>query len=151
MRKTGLLIVMALTGLVAFQAASAQIREIPPMVQDAFTRQYPDVQKVNYEDKLVYVLVHFNKGDSTSTARYTSKGIWQWTETAIPFTSLPEQVQDGFNKSKYLGWQVDHAYLVDLPGELTRYKLQIERSTVQKRNLYFNRRGRLLSDNITMY
>jgi hypothetical protein len=142
---------MAVTGLMTFTAASAQIREIPVPVKDAFTQQYPGAQKVNYEDKLVYVLVHFNQQDSTSTARYTSKGIWQWTETAIPFTTLPAQVQDGFNKSKYLGWQVDHSYLVDLPGKLTRYKLQVEKSTVQKRNLYFNSRGRLLSDNITMY
>lgn len=131
--------------------AEAQIRDIPPTVTDAFTQQYSEGDSVKYEDKLVYVLVHFQRHDSVSTARYTSKGIWQWTETEIPFTSLPENIQDGFNKSKYIGWQVDHTFLVNLPGRLTRYKLQVEKNTVQKRNLYFNSRGRLLSDNVTMY
>lgn len=129
----------------------AQIREVPTGVTDAFNQQYPDAQKVNYEDKLVYVLVHFNEQDSASTARYTSKGVWQWTETAVTFTSLPREVQEGFNKSKYLGWQVDHSFVVDMPGKVTRYKLQVEKSAVQKRNLFFNGRGRMISDNITMY
>lgn len=143
---------LVLTGIVAVGTqAPAQIREVPAGVTDAFNQQYPDAQQVNFEDKLVYVLVHFNQQDSASTARYTSKGVWQWTETAVTFTSLPREVQEGFNKSKYLGWQVDHSFVVDMPGHVTRYKLQVEKSAVQKRNLFFNKRGRLISDNITMY
>ena len=144
------LITFSVAILAAF-TTQAQIRDVPSAVKDAFTQQYSAADSVVYDDKLVYVLVHFNRHDSVSTARYTSKGIWQWTETEVPFTSIPEDVQDGFNKSKYLGWQVDHSYLVDLPGKLTRYKLQVEKNTVQKRNLYFNTRGRMISDNITMY
>lgn len=142
---------VVVAAVLSFGSARAQIREIPAAVQDAFTQQYSSAQKVTYDDKFVYVLVHFNLQDSVSTARYTTKGIWQWTETAIPFTSLPEEIQDGYNKSKYVGWQVDHAFLVNLPGKITRYKLQVEKNTVQKRNLFFNKRGRMLSDNITMY
>jgi hypothetical protein len=150
--KQAILFFVALAGMVAVSGQSqAQIRELPAGVTDAFTQQYPDAQQVNYEDKLVYVLVHFNQQDSASTARYTSKGVWQWTETVVDFTSLPREVQEGFNKSKYLGWQVDHSFVVDMPGKVTRYKLQVEKSTVQKRNLFFNKRGRLISDNITMY
>lgn len=150
--KQAILFFVALAGMAAVSSQSqAQIRELPAGVTDAFTQQYPDAQQVNYEDKLVYVLVHFNQQDSASTARYTSKGVWQWTETAVVFTSLPREVQEGFNKSKYLGWQVDHSFVVDMPGKVTRYKLQVEKSTVQKRNLFFNKRGRLISDNITMY
>lgn len=137
--------------ILAALSTEAQIREVPPAVKDAFTQQYSAADSVVYDDKFVYVLVHFHRQDSVSTARYTAKGIWQWTETEVAFTSIPENVQDGFNKSKYLGWQVDHSYLVNLPGNLTRYKLQVEKNTVQKRNLFFNNRGRMLSDNITMY
>jgi hypothetical protein len=151
MKRFSLLITLIAMTLITAKVSRAQIREIPAGVKDAFTQQYPDAKQVTYDDKLVYVLVHFNQEDSASTARYTSKGIWQWTETAIPFTSLPQEIQDGFNKSKYLGWQVDHTYRVDLPGKLIRYKLQIEKNAVQKRNLFFNKRGRMISDNITMY
>jgi len=151
MNKSILFLLTLFTAVLAGVNAKAQIREVPPAVKDAFTQQYSQADSVNYDDKFVYVLVHFQRQDSVSTARYTSKGIWQWTETEIPFTSLPENIQDGFNKSKYLGWQVDHSFLVNLPGNLTRYKLQVEKNTVQKRNLFFNTRGRMLSDNITMY
>lgn len=151
MKKTILpLLVVALAALCS-QSSMAQIREIPVGVKDAFTQQYSKSDSVTYDDKFVYVLVHFKQQDSTRTARYTAKGIWQWTETEVSFTSIPEDVQDGFNKSKYLGWQVDHSFLVDLPGKLVRYKLQVEKNTVQKRNLFFNKRGRLISDNITMF
>lgn len=151
MKKSIICMLFALGAVTAFTQSNAQIRELPAAVEDAFTQQYPDADSAKYDDKLVYVLVHFNQRDSLSTARYTSKGIWQWTETAVAFSSLPEEVQLGFNKSKYVGWQLDHVFLVDLPGNVSQYKLQVEKSAVQKRNLIFNTRGRLVSDNITMY
>jgi hypothetical protein len=144
-------ILFVIAGLLTSQKLQAQLREIPAAVKSAFSQQYPDAQQVNYEDKLIYVLVHFKQSDSASTAKYNSKGIWQWTETAIPLTALPQAVQQGFNKSKYADWQVDHVYTVDLPGNLLRYKLQVEESTIVKRNLYFTQNGRLLSDNLTIY
>jgi hypothetical protein len=67
------------------------------------------------------------------------------------FSALPASVQDGFNKSKYLDWKVDHSYQVDLPSGQHQYKLQVEKNAVEKRNLLFSDRGRLLSDNLTMY
>ncbi|TAM99576.1 MAG: hypothetical protein EPN39_06190 [Chitinophagaceae bacterium] len=151
MKKTALFSLFALSGFFIFQSAHAQVKDAPSLVKDAFTQQYPGADSAQYENRLVFVLVHFYQKDSVSTAKYTSKGIWQWTETAMPFSALPQQIQDGFNKSKYLGWQVDHTYIVNLPGNITRYKLQIEKSAIQKRNLFFNTRGRMISDNITMY
>lgn len=149
--KTVFFLLLAITGLLISQKLQAQLREIPASVKSAFSQQYPDAQQVNYEDKLIYVLVHFKQSDSASTAKYNSKGIWQWTETAMPLTSLPQAVQQGFNKSKYADWQVDHVYAVDLPGNMLRYKLQVEESAIVKRNLYFTQDGRLLSDNLTIY
>lgn len=142
---------LALTAITLAPSLRAQIREVPTAVTDAFTQQYPNAEEVTYDDKFLYVLVHFKEADSASTARYNAKGIWQWTETAIPFSSLPEAVQDGFNKSKYVGWDVDHTYLVHLPGKVLRYKLLVGKTALQKRSLQYNKRGRLISDNITMY
>lgn len=145
-----LLCTMVAAGLWGFRS-QAQIRQLPQAVKDAFEQKYPDAKQVDYDDKIIYVLAQFKNHDSTATARFSSKGAWQWTETQMPFTGLPEAVQDGFNKSKYVDWQVDHVYLVELPGDLVQYKLQVEKSAVQKKNLYFSTRGRLLSDGITMY
>lgn len=151
MKKVIICLLLIAGGMTAVKQGRAQIRELPAAVKDAFSSQYPNADSVKYEDKLVYVLVHFEQNDSANTARYSSKGIWQWTDMAMPFTGLPEEVQVGFNKSKYVGWQLDHVFLVNLPGNVTQYKLQVEKSAIQKRNLIFNKRGRLVSDNITMY
>lgn len=151
MKKIAFIFVFAIACFCISRNTNAQVRALPDAVKDAFTQQYPHADSAHYEDRLVFVLVHFYQGDSASTAKYTSKGSWQWTETAMRFSALPREVQDGFNKSKYLGWQVDHTFLVNMPGNITRYKLQIEKSTIQKRNLFFNTRGRMISDNITMY
>lgn len=151
MKRIALLFLLAVGGFFIAQSADAQMKDVPALVKDAFSQQYPNADSANYENRLVFVLVHFYLKDSSSTAKYTPKGLWQWTETAMPFSALPEAIQDGFNKSKYLGWQVDHTYLVNMPGNIKRYKLQIEKSAIQKRNLFFNTRGRMISDNITMY
>ncbi len=134
------------------QRALAQIRQLPTAVKEAFERKYTDVKEVNYDDKIVYVQVRFTTADNKQcTARFTSKGVWQFTERDMKFEELPAPVQDGFNKSKYADWQVDHVYLVNLPDNKTQYKVQAEKTAVQKRNLYFSTKGRLQSDNITMY
>lgn len=134
------------------ETANAQIRQLPDAVKSAFAKKYPDVQKVTWEDKIIYVLARFTgQNDKECTAKFSSKGEWQWTETAMKFEDLPGPVQDGFNKSKYVDWQVDHVFLVDQPAAAGQYKIQAQKSPVQKRNLVFSAKGRLLSDNITMY
>ncbi len=134
------------------QRALAQIRQLPTAVREAFEKKYSDAKDVTYDDKIVYVQAHFTTADNKQcSARFTSKGVWQFTETDMKFEELPAPVQDGFNKSKYADWQVDHVYLITLPDNKTQYKIQAEKTAVQKRNLYFSPKGRLLSDNITMY
>ncbi len=141
----------------SFLKSEAQIREVPEAVKSAFQKQYPQALQVQFDDKLIFVLVHFYPGeplpfsDSLHTAKYSSRGIWQLTDTPMPYDALPQAVKDGFEKSKYAGWQRDHTYKVFLPGKQIRYKIQVEKNVLQKKNLYFEEEGRLISDNITLY
>lgn len=151
MKKISAFISFAILGVIVSQTGQAQLRKIPSAVKEAFNRQYPQARNVQYEDKLIFVQVYFQQSDSASTAKYNAKGIWEWTETAMPFNSLPQAVQDGFNKSKYADWQVDHIYKVDYPGNVIRYKIQVEKSAIQKRNLFYSEKGRMISDNLTLY
>ncbi|GAA4310938.1 PepSY-like domain-containing protein [Compostibacter hankyongensis] len=151
MKQLFYLSLLFVTGLFAAGRATAQLRQLPEAVKDAFEQKYPQARKVQYEDRVVDVLVHFENDGAAATAKYNSRGAWQWTETTLAFEDLPAGVQDGFNKSKYASWQQDNVYRVDLPGGTLQYKLQVEKNAVQKKNLYYSTRGRLLSDKITMY
>lgn len=152
-----LIVAIGIAGCGFALKGNAQIREIPEAVKNAFQKQYPQASQVQYDDKLIFVLVHFYPGqelpfsDSLHTAKYSSKGIWQLTDTPMPYDELPQAVKDGFEKSKYTRWQRDHTYKVFLPGRQLRYKIQVEKNILQKKNLYFEQDGRLISDNITLY
>ncbi len=136
---------------------NAQVREVPSAVEHAFESQYPDAPSADFEDRLVEVMVYFHPGnqsdyaDSLHTAKYSSKGIWKFTRVPIPFEDLPQPVKEGLNKSKYKNWQVDHTFKVSLPAHQVRYKVQVEKGVLRKKNLYFKENGQLLRDNITLY
>src|SRR5699024_10875439 len=96
-----LLIVIGIVCCGVSLKSDVQIREIPDVVKSASQKQYPQAGGVQYDDKLIFVLVHFYPGqdmpfsDSLHTAKYSSKGIWQLTDTPMPYDELPQAVKDG--------------------------------------------------------
>jgi len=129
---------------------SAQVREIPEAVKETFTTQYPGAESVAYEDNLVSVQVHFQMNGEKMVAAYTNKGRWKDTEKDMNFDQLPELVKDGFQKSKYADWKVSDVKMIYLPGGADRYRIKAEKSDIQKKNVYFNKSGRLVEDAITV-
>src|SRR5690349_24956275 len=109
-------IFLAMAFMLLSGVAFSQVREIPAEVKETFTTQYPDAEDVNYEDKLVSVQVLFTVKGEKMVASYTNKGKWKETEKAWSFEQLPEEVKDGFQKSKYAEWKVIDTKIVYSPG-----------------------------------
>lgn len=143
-----LFIALAFTLFSSF--AFSQVREIPEEVKETFTTQYPDAQEVNYEDKLVSVQVIFTLNGERMVAFYNNKGKWKETEKDWNFEKLPEEVKDGFKKSKYAEWKVADTKIIYRPGGSDRYKVKVEKNDLQKKNLFFNKAGRLTDEDITL-
>jgi hypothetical protein len=139
-----------LSGLFIFSHAKAQFTKAPDAVKQAFQQQYPNATDVDYSNVLLETDVTFKDSGAVCKARYTNEGKWQATSRKISFETLSREVQDGFNKSKYADWKVDDVYEIYQPGKDMEYKVQVEKNTVQKKNLFFNTRGKMLRDNITI-
>lgn len=128
----------------------AQVREIPQAVKDAFTHQYQEATDVDYKDQLVKVNVHFTLDGENYIATYSNKGAWKGSEKEWTFEKLSDAVKDGFSKSKYADWDTVEVAMLYLPGGTEQYRILVKKNDLQKKYLYFNTKGRLLRESITI-
>jgi len=129
----------------------AQIRKTPVAVTEAFEKQYPNASKVQYEDNLVNVQVHFVGDSGKMVAKYNGDGEWKETEREFNYESLPADVKTGFEKSKYAAeWKVKGTAVIYLPHDEIRYRIKVEKNDLQKKYLFFDRSGRLIRDSLTI-
>src|SRR5688572_21598042 len=99
MKKTFALVMM--TAFLGSMTVFAQLREIPKAVEETFANQYKGASDIEFKDLLTKVDVHFNLDGEQMIASYTNKGIWKETIKDWSFVKLPEEVKNGFEKSKY--------------------------------------------------
>ena len=128
----------------------SQVREIPQAVKDAFTHQYADATDVEYRDQLVMVNVDFKLDGENMTATYNNKGVWKGTEKEWSFDKLSDAVKDGFSKSKYADWDQEETTFLYIPGGAEQFRIKVKKNDLQKKYLYFNSKGRLLRESITI-
>ena len=127
-----------------------QVREIPKEVKETFTRQYSGAENIRFEDNIVNVQVHFTLNGENMVASYYNKGRWTGTEKEWTFEQLSQDVKSGFEKSKYADWKILDTKVIYRPGGTERYKIKVEKNELQKKNLFFNKNGRLVDDSITI-
>lgn len=128
----------------------AQIRKIPAEVTDALSQRYPHAQKVSWRDKISSFEAEFNLNGFDMTANFSSKGDWEKSEKKIKFSDLPHDVMDGFAKSKYTDWEKTSVTEIDENAEPLSYRILIKKSGVQKKYLYFDTKGRLKREALTL-
>jgi len=130
--------------------ADAQIRKIPAEVTDAFASKYPHATKVEWRDKLQYFEASFQLNGSSIIADFSSKGEWESSERVLNFNDLPDEVRDGFLKSKYSDWKKNTVAESQELGKPLQYRINIQKSGIQKKNLYFDTNGKLIKENIAL-
>ena len=146
--KKGLLLNASLLLLSVF--AFSQVREIPRAVEETFANQYKGASNIDFKDQLTSVNVHFELGGEKMIASYTNKGLWKETQKEVEFEMLPSEVKDGFEKSKFSGREVENVIMLYLPGGVEQYRLKARKNDVEKKYLYFNPKGRLLRESVTL-
>jgi len=128
----------------------AQLRKIPAEVTDAFSTKYPDAKEVEWKDRLTNFTAGFSSDGKSYLASFNKKGEWQSTEQEVEESELPDVIKDSFSKTKYSDWEISKVIKIELPGDEEQYKLEIASGDIKKRNLYFNIKGRLLKDKLTI-
>ncbi len=128
----------------------AQLRKIPAEVTDTFSDKYPGAKEVEWKDKLTSFAASFTMDDIAYLAYFNTRGVWQSTEQEVTESDLPDVVKDSYSKSKYADWTIENVHKIQLPDEEVRYRVEVASGDIKKRNLYFNSKGRLLKDNLTL-
>ena len=128
----------------------SQIREIPKAVEETFANQYKGASNIEFKDQLISVDVHFELEGAKMIASYSNKGLWKETQKEVDFDMLPADVKDGFEKSKFAGREVEDVMVLYLPGGTEQFRLKARKNDVEKKYLYFNPKGRLLRESVTL-
>lgn len=130
--------------------AFSQVTSIPPAAKDNFAKQYPDAQNVDWDNDVINVNVRFELNGDQMDAEYSNKGIWKSTLKDWTFDQLPPEVKDGFQKSKYADREIEETKILYLPGDIVQYRVKAKKNGVEKKYLYFNGKGRLIRDAVTL-
>ena len=144
------LVLAALTAIFFTGVAFSQLREVPKIVEETFSNQYQGATNIDFKDQLVRVDVYFDLEGEKMIASYTNKGLWKETQKEWSFVKLPDEVKDGFEKSRYADWDIEDVILLYLPGGIEQYRIKTKKSDVKKKYLYFNPKGRLLRESVTL-
>lgn len=138
-------------GALSFTAAAQSSEELEAKVKDDVMERYPEIEEFSLQNQLVRVVAEFDLNDTAYTMVYSSKGKWQHTIYGIAPEDVPSEVMDGFDKSKYaLDWEITAAEVYDTPAKGLQYRLTVSKNQFQKKYLYFNDKGRLLRDALTI-
>lgn len=148
MKKIFLFTLILFAGLT--YTVNAQIRKLPAEVTNSFSEKYPDAKNVEWKDKLSNFSAGFEWKDEKYEAHFNKKGEWLSTDKEMDINDLPAKVKDGFDKSKYSDWETNNVYRIDMPDDKVNYRVHVAKSSIQKKILLFNEKGKLLKDNLTL-
>lgn len=137
--------------LMSVSVTSAQLRKIPSEVTNAFKAKYPDASDVSWKDNITVFQASFINDGKEMKADFSSINGWQETAVRKPFEELPEDVLDGFEKSKYNEWIHGEYFFEILKNDQSvQYRLYVEKNAIQKKFLFFNNKGQLERESVTM-
>ncbi|HNP21321.1 MAG TPA: PepSY-like domain-containing protein [Panacibacter sp.] len=136
--------------LLSTVATQAQLRKIPAEVTDAFKTRYPHAEKVSWKDKISSFGAEFILNGVEMSADFSSKGEWEKTEKNLKFENLPGEVVDGFAKSKYSDWEKGSIVEIDENSQSLVYRIFVKKSAVSKKYLYFDAKGKLQKESISL-
>ena len=143
-------LVLLVTFIIGFSKGYAQVTSIPEQAKANFFKQYPDATNIVWENDVVNVNVRFEQDSNKMNAEYNNKGIWKRTLKDWTYDKLPDDLKDGFSKSKYAGQQVLDVKMLYLPGYVIQYRLKTAKNDVERKFLFFNTEGRLIRTTVAI-
>lgn len=120
---------------------------VPTELANALAEKYPEVKNAKWETKGTYYVADFYKDNYETSAWFTPEGVWQMTETDIPYNALPAAVKSAFESSKYADWHVDDVDKLERKGMETVYVIEVEQGK-QEYDLYYTEEGILANEKV---
>lgn len=139
-----------LFSIIVICGLQAQFRKIPAEVTDAFKSRYPHAEQVTWKDDFGSFEAEFLLNNYEMCAHFSSKGDWLRSERMIKYNELPQMVKDGFEKSRYAGWEKGSIHEISKSTEALQYRMLIKKSGAQKKYLFFDANGKLNRESLTL-
>lgn len=95
-------------------------------LQEAFDAKYPNVSRVDWEQKGQFYEAEFIDNGYENKAWFTPDGAWVMTEYDLLFTQLPQAVQDAFKDGSYASWKVDDVDKIEKSDAGVIYVIEVE-------------------------
>lgn len=138
-----LLLALGALGLQSCNDDDDHLSSVPTELKNAFTEKYPSVNNEKWETKGNYYIAEFRQQNYETSAWFTPNGIWQMTETDLPYQALPAAVKSAFESSEYAKWKVDDVDMLERPDMEKVYVIEVE-SGKQEFDLYYSEEGILV-------
>ena len=130
--------------------AQAQFGKIPLEVTIAFKAKYPKAENVQWKSRFSSYKADFDLKDTHCAAQFNDKAQWVKTESRLTYNKLPNEVSDGFHKSLYTSWEYTEIVKMEEKNKDVVYRVRVKKSDFEKKYLYFNTKGQLQRESITL-
>lgn len=124
---------------------SAQRKQVPIAVNEAFAQMFPAALHVEWREKTTNFTVFFTVNDRKCEAKYEKNGGWLSTEESLQWDSLPRPVRDSFNLSQYSDWQKISAYSLTTEVASTQFHLVVTKNNLGRRILFYTADGKAVT------
>lgn len=128
----------------------SQFRKIPPEVTKALKHKYPAAERISWSNRQSLFQAAFFLYGIPFTADFLDNGSWQQSAQDIRADSLPAEVLEGFQDSRYAGWQIKKAAMLVRADAQPGYRLYIAKSGIHQKYLYFTADGQLEKEALTI-
>jgi len=132
-----------------YTSAEAQVIDVPKKAKEHFFKKYPDAKNADWNNNVVNYAVKFLLNGTTSRAYYNLDGTWDYTETYLEESQLPETVKDSFSKSRYSGWNKENFASVENNKGKTSYRIVIKKG-IEKKTIFFDKDGKEVKSSRTL-
>ena len=89
-----ILLVIAIAFMATYANAQNAVKQVPQMLSDAFTKLYPSVKDVKWENEDGYFEAHFKMNKLEMSATFDPVGTFLESEVEIKVSQLPQSAFD---------------------------------------------------------
>ncbi len=132
-----------------YMSADAQVINVPKKAKEHFFKKYPDAKNADWNNNVANYVVKFQLDGATSRAYYYLDGNWDYTETYLEESQVPEPVKDSFSKSRYAEWNKENFASVENNKGKTSYRIVIKKG-IEKKTIFFDKNGKEVKSSRTL-
>ena len=130
--------------------ATDQRKTVPSGVITAFKTKYPGAGNESWmNDPNGYVVRFYNSG-KPYTVRFNNKGEWLDETRKLGFGDLENNVKNAFSQSKFATWRAYEVNAIQEKNKEIQYRILIGNSDLQKKYIYYDSKGQLKKEILTM-